>query len=310
MKTEEESGTRFDSIGFTFIIVSALCYSSLGILGKIAFSEGLPLLSLLSTRFSLATLCLWSYIALAPELRRSLRELGWRRLLGIFLWGIFGFAAQSTLFFSALQRISASLTVLLLYTCPAFMALILWVMTRRRPTPSRLLSIVLALAGTWLCTGRIGGGVDAVGVGLGVFTGFWFAAFLIGLHRLSAGVPAVISGGLIVAGAALAFDLASVISGGYVAPPTPRAWGAVLGMVGLATIIGFVLLVIGMRRIGPQSTSILSTFEPLGALLLAAVILEERLHGQQWAGAALIVAAAFALAALPGPGERLEPAEN
>jgi drug/metabolite transporter (DMT)-like permease len=82
-------------------------------------------------------------------------------------------------------------------------------------------------------------------------------------------------------------------------PPSPLAWTAVLGMVICATIIGFVLLVIGIRRVGPQITSVLSTFEPVGALLLAALFLDERLQGAQWIGAVLIIGAAFALAAPP-----------
>jgi drug/metabolite transporter (DMT)-like permease len=288
---------HFDPFGFALIIASALCYSSLGILGKIAYQEGLPLLSLLSTRFTLGALLLWAFVALAPKSRRSLRALPPRRLAGVFLWGIFGFAGQSALFFSTLRSISASLTVLLLYTCPAFLALILWRLTGRRPSTWRLVAIGLALGGTYLCAGPIDGAVHLGGVGLGIATGFWFAIFLLGLHRLTRGVPAVVSGALIAAGAAVAFDAAVLIAGDYTLPPSPRGWGAVLGMVGFATIVGFVLLVIGMRRVGPQVTSVLSTFEPLGTLLLAAMMLGERLQSVQWIGAALIIGAAFALAA-------------
>ena len=301
---------RVDGIGFTLVIASALCYSSLGILGKIAFDEGVSLLSLLSTRFTIGAALLWGFVALVPGIRRALRAMSWRRVAGIFVWGVVGFAGQSTLFFSTLQSIPAGLTVLLLYTCPAFMALIVWGLTRRRPTVPRLVAIGLALAGTCLCAGPIGGAVDLGGVGLGIATGFWFAVFLLGLHRLTGEVPAVISGALIAAGAAVAFDGAALFGGAYQWPPNLRAWGAILGMVGFATIVGFVLLVIGMRRVGPQITSILSTFEPLGALLLAAVVLGERLIGPQWIGAALIVGASFALASSPAPDEGMEPALN
>jgi drug/metabolite transporter (DMT)-like permease len=81
-------------------------------------------------------------------------------------------------------------------------------------------------------------------------------------------------------------------------------------MIVCTNIVGFVLLVIGIRRIGPQSTSILSTFEPLGTLLLAAAFLGERLDGRQWIGAALIIGAAFALAGARFRGDRMKPAAH
>jgi drug/metabolite transporter (DMT)-like permease len=68
-------------------------------------------------------------------------------------------------------------------------------------------------------------------------------------------------------------------------------------MVLLPTLGGFTLFVIGIQRTGPQIAAILSNFEPVGTLALAAVLLGERLRAGQWIGAALILAAAVILAA-------------
>jgi len=293
------SDGHFDAFGFALVITSALFYSTLGIFGKIAYREGLSVPSLLSTRFTIGAVLLGGFVALSPRMRRSIGALSRRRIAGVFFWGMFGFGGQSALYFTTLDHLSASLSVLLLYTCPAFLAIIVWIRTGRRPDVSRLLAIVLALVGTWFCAGPIDGNISVKGVGFGIATGFFFAVFLLVLHRVSAGVPAALSGALIAAGAAVAFDAWVVIRGDYMMPPSPLAWAAILGMVVCATIIGFVLLVIGIRRVGPQVTSVLSTFEPVGALLLAAVCLGERLHGAQWFGAALIIGAAFVLAAPP-----------
>ena len=296
---QHDSHRQFDPLGFTLVITSALFYSTLGIFGKFAYQEGLPVPALLSTRFTIGAVLLGAFVALSPRMRRSVRALSFRRLAGVFFWGVFAFGGQSALFFTTLSHISASLSVLLLYTCPAFLAIIVWLRTGRRPAVSHLVAIALALGGTWLCAGSIDGEVSLKGVGLGIATGFWFAVFLLGLHRVSAGVPAVLSGALIAAGAAVAFDAWVLLRGGYIVPPSPLAGTAVLGMVICATIIGFVLLVIGIRRVGPQVTSVLSTFEPLCALLLAALFLGERLQGTQWLGATLIIGAAFVLTAPP-----------
>ena len=280
------------------MIASAFCYSMLSIFGKVALGLGLPLLPLLATRFTLGAAILWAWVLLAAGSRRAAGRLPRARVVGLLAWGVIGFSGQSILFFLALERIPASLTEVLLYTCPAFLALMLWGITRRRPSGSRLLSIALALLGTWLCAGPIEGSVDAVGAILATFSGAWYAAFLIWMHRLTPGIPGAVSGAYIISGAAGAFSVASLVKGeGLLVPHGAAAWGSVLGIVLSATVFGFVLFVAGLKRVGPQAASVLSTFEPLGTLLLAAVFLGERLDRPQWAGAALIIGAAFVLAA-------------
>jgi drug/metabolite transporter (DMT)-like permease len=289
-------GRRIDLAGYAMIIVSALSYSALAILAKIAYAHGLSLPSLLSTRFTLAAACLWFWVAILPDLRGAVRTLPRRRVLRLVAWGICGFAGQSVLFFSALRFISASLTEVLLYTCPAFLALIVWGLSGRRPPLPRALAIALALLGTYLCAGPLAGAVDPLGLGLALLSGLWYATFLLGLHRITPGIPGVVSGALVISGSALAFDAFALASGSYVPPANAAAWGAVLGIVLSATLVGFVLFVAGLNRVGPQTAAILSTFEPLGTLLLAAVTLGERLTAAQWGGAALIIGAAFVLA--------------
>jgi len=288
---------RVDGLGFALLIGSALCYASLGILAKLALAEGLPLLSILSLRFTLGACLFWIAVAASPGLRRELASLPGRRVRDLVLWGVFGSAGQSLLFFSALSLISASLSAVLLYTCPAFLALILWWLSGVRPAAGRLAAIALAILGTYLCAGAIGDATDPAGVAVAILAGFWYAAFMVWMHRLTPGVSTPVSGALIVAGTAVAFDLAAALRGGFRLPATAAGWGAVLAMVLLATVVGLVLFVAGLNRVGPQVASILSTFEPLGALLLARLLLGERLAPAQWAGAALIIGAAFVLAA-------------
>jgi len=287
-----------DPVGLLFVVGSALCYSALGILAKLAYAEGLTLRSMLAIRFTLGAILLWTWVLAHPELRRAVGALPRRRLTALLSWGIFGFGTQSALFFSSLKLIPASLAQVLLYTCPAFVAIILWLTAGVRPGTKRLLAIGLALAGTVLCAGPIQGAPEARGVALAVFTGLWYAMFTLQLDRLTPGVPAVLSGACIISGGALLFVVAAIPGGGFAFPATAAGWGAVIGMVFSATVFGFVLYVSGLKRVGAQAASILSTFEPLGALLLAGLLLGERLDASQWVGAGMIIGAAFVLAGM------------
>jgi drug/metabolite transporter (DMT)-like permease len=289
-------GRRIDRAGFALVIISAFCYSTLGILGKVALGEGLGVPSLLATRFVIAAGLLWSIVLLSRELRAASAAAGSRRM-PLLLWGSFGFAGQSALFFGALRFIPASLAEVLLYTCPAFLALIVWARTRRRPRTPVLIALPPALVGTWLAASPEAAGAPRAGVLLALAAGLWYAVFLLVLDRVTPGVPSILSTAYILLGAAISFVLALPFTGGYAPPATPAAWAAVLGMVASATLCGFFLFVAGMKRTGPQVAAILSTFEPLGTLVLAVVFLGERLRPGQWIGAALILVAAVVLMA-------------
>jgi len=293
-------GGGIDLFGGLMVVLSALCYSSLGIFGKIALREGMPLTSLLATRFTLGAALLWAAVFTSPLLRAALTNCRGRRA-GLFLWGFAGFAGQSSLFFGALRFLPASLAEVLLYTCPAFLAIIVWARTGRRPAWPVVAAIALALGGTWLAAAPSGDTHQPVaGLALAVAAGLWYAGFLLALDKVTPGVPAVLSTAIVISGAAAAFTLSVPLGGGYVLPPTGAAWGAVMGLVAGPTILGFVLFVVGLRRVGPQVAAILSTFEPVGTIVLAMILLGERLSPAQWSGAGLVLGAAFVLAASQG----------
>ena len=296
-------------MGHLLVILSALAYSSLGIFGKIGLAADLPLSSFLAARFALAAAILWSLVAAAPRLRGALAAAG-RARAGLVLWGMVGLAGQSALYFAGLRILSASLMEVLLYTCPAFLALIEWGRTGVRPARRVVAALALALLGTWLAAAPAFGGGTLFGVILGLLTGLWYAAFLVPLDRLTRGVEPIVATACIVSGAAVTWIAAAALGGGFRFPASAALGWTLGGIVLFPTILGFALFVAGMRRTGPQVAAILSTFEPVGTLVLAAILLGERLLLRQWTGAGLVVAAAILLALGPDrrPADRRDPA--
>src|SRR5438552_2944419 len=59
-------GGGIDLFGGLMVVLSALCYSSLGIFGKIALREGMPLTSLLPARFTLGAAVRWAAVVTSP----------------------------------------------------------------------------------------------------------------------------------------------------------------------------------------------------------------------------------------------------
>jgi drug/metabolite transporter (DMT)-like permease len=104
-------------VGAALCLVSAAAFGAMAVFGKLAYDEGVTVLTLLAVRFALSALLLAP--AAAVRLHRSARRLPWRSVVAAVLLGAVGYALQSGLFFAALERMDASLLALVFYTYPA-----------------------------------------------------------------------------------------------------------------------------------------------------------------------------------------------
>lgn len=279
-------------VGATWIAASATGFGAMAIFVKQAYAQGVGLESLLFLRFALAGVCLSLFMAW--------RRLPWpapKLLPGLLLMGGVGYVGQAYCYFAALRHASAGLTALLLYLFPILVALFSALLGRQRLTLGRALAVGVAFSGTLL---TIGGSLTGspLGIALGLGAAFIYAIYILAGERLTAGASPLASSAVIMVGAALvygglAWGLASPL------PATPVAWGAVLGIVFLSTILGMVGFFAGMARLGAADAAALSTLEPLVTLVLASLFLGEQLELIQVLGGLLILGAVVALTRSP-----------
>jgi drug/metabolite transporter (DMT)-like permease len=72
---------------------------------------------------------------------------------------------------------------------------------------------------------------------------------------------------------------------------TAAGWGWLLCLAAVSTVTAISLFFAGLERVGPTMAAILSTVEPLVTVMLALVVLGERLGAIQLLGGALVLAA-------------------
>ena len=97
--------------GVLLCVSSAAAFGAMGIFGKLSYDEGATVGTLLATRFALAAVLFWILLACTGGIR-ALRGLT-RRDLGLALaLGAIGYGAQAGCYFSALDRLDASLLAL------------------------------------------------------------------------------------------------------------------------------------------------------------------------------------------------------
>jgi drug/metabolite transporter (DMT)-like permease len=281
--------------GTGFALLSAGSFGVMPVLTKVVYADGAATVGVLSVRFTLAA----ATLLLLARLRGERLPTG-RTLVGLLLLGGVGYVTESLAYFLALERISASLTALLLYFYPALVVLLSAVLARRAPRPVALVCVGAATAGTALTVGRIEGGQSS-GVLLGLAAALSYSVYIVVSSRVGAGTGPFATSAVVMAGAAVVYDVLAVATGARL-PHSPTAWSALVGVALVGTVVAVTAFFAALRRLGPGDTAVVSTVEPVVSVVVAALVLGERLGPLQACGAALVLAAVVVLA-------RLDPAQ-
>lgn len=274
-------------------LASAVAFGAMAVFGKHAYAEGVGVADLLLVRFALAAALLLA-VAGATGVLRALPR---RAVAAALAMGAVGYAAQSALFFSALERLDASLVALLLYTYPAFVLLGAIVLGRERASRRRVVALLVALAGTALVLGTaVTGRVDGLGVAMGAGAAVVYTGYVLVGDRVLAGVPPLALSALVCTGATGTFaGIAVARGGGDLLATTPAGWGWA-GAIALVSTAGAIVAFFGgVARVGPSAASILSMLEPVVTVALAAAAFGERIAAPQLAGGTLVLAAVVLL---------------
>lgn len=275
--------------GTLLALTSAASFGVMPVLTKVVYDDGVGVAGVLSVRFSSAALLL---LVLARVRQEPLPR--GRQLLVLFLLGGVGYVIESLCYFAALTRISAGLTALLLYLYPALVVLLTAVLTRARPTPKATACVLVATAGTALTIGPVGGG-QWPGVLLGLGAALTYCIYIVVSSRLVAGVGPFATSAVVMAGAAVVYDVGAVTTQATL-PSRADAWLALFGVALIGTVVAVSTFFAALERLGPADTAVLSTVEPVVSVVVAALVLGEALSRVQLLGGALVLAAVAVLA--------------
>ncbi|MGZ3457153.1 MAG: DMT family transporter, partial [Archangium sp.] len=225
------------------------------------------------------------------------RRVPWPRgrvLGGLVLLGALGYVGESLSYFSALKYAAAGLVALLLYLYPALVALLAVVVDGEKLTRVRALAVALALGGTAL-TIDLHGGASPLGLLFGVLSALVYAVYVFTSARV-VGPAGPLAASTVILGSAAVVYGGLMLARGPALPQTAQGWMAVVALSLLSTVVAVLLFFAGLERVGPVVASLLSTVEPLVAVLLGAFVLGERLSLLQGVGGLLILTAVVLLA--------------
>lgn len=208
--------------------------------------------------------------------------------------GTLGVAAIQGSYYYSVSVLGVGLAILLQYLAPSLV--VLWHALRgARIAPRTVLALGAAVAGTALLVG----GVDVRAMhanawqwSIGFATAFVFAFYILfskrGLRRYPPETVLFYS-----------FSVAAVFWA-VITPPWRIAMAGYSGTTWLllvsigitSVLVPFALFYAGLRRLSAPEAGIVATLEPVVAIVSSALALGEGLRAGQWAGAALVLAAA------------------
>lgn len=287
---------RSSSVGTLFCLGSGAAFGAMAIFGKLAYGEGATVGTLLAVRFLMAAALFW-VLVLAGGGVRELRTLRTRDVAAGLGLGACGYALQAGCYFAALERIDASLLSLLLYTFPAMVAVAAFALGRERLDRRRLVALAVALGGLVLVVAGAGAGaIDAVGAALGLTAAVVYTTYILVSDGVVARVSPRVLAALVCTGAALTLTAGSSLLGQFRPEAlSPAGWGWLACLAAVSTVGAISLFFAGLRRVGPTTSSILATIEPLVTVTLAFVVFGETLLAVQLVGGALVLAAVVGL---------------
>ena len=278
----------------TLLLIAALMGAN-HVAARLAFNHGVDVPTAVSFRSGATALVVGALLLLQRvPLALTARQLKALPLIGVLI------AIQSLCLYSAVARLPVALALLVFNSFPLMTALWARVLYRHRPEralltamPVILLGLVLALdvlgaasglgaAGQWR---EIGAGVAFA---LGASTTFGLALVL--TQHEAGGLDGRLRTFATMAMVALLAGAAVVWRGGLALPVAPAGWWG-LALLTLLYGTGITILFTVLPRLGVVGNSAVMNVEPVFALVLAWLILDQHIAPVQVVGALVVVGA-------------------
>jgi drug/metabolite transporter (DMT)-like permease len=224
--------------------------------------------------------------------------------------GVF-FAADLIMWHTSIEDVGAGLATVLANVQVVLVPLVAWWVLSERPGRRVLAALPLAMLGVLLISGALEHGAygRAPGQGalFGLGAGVAYVGFLLLLRRGGADLrrPAGPLFDATATGAVLCVLAGLLIGNADLAPDWPGA-GWLITLALTSQVLGWLLITISLPRLPAAMTSLLLCVQPIGSVILGAMIFGESPSGLQLSGV-VVVLAGLLIATLPEQVLRLRP---
>jgi drug/metabolite transporter (DMT)-like permease len=283
-------GNARSGVGLTLLAASG--FAAVSILTSIAMRTGLSLSTVLAWRYILSAVALVTWVGTHAQSRRM-------RPNEALLWMVFGGGGQALMVYLALSSlafVSAATLAFLFYTYPVWVTLVQAVRGAERIDARRAGALVLSFGGTALMVGSPAmAGTAWRGFALALGAAMLYGVLIPTMQWMQKDWPITVTSAYSKIGASVCFLVLSASDRTFQYSMSAPAWAAIIALTLWSTVLPSVFFMMGLMRLGPVRTAIVSTVEPFLTALLGAVVLAQPLTLRTLGGGAAIVAAVIVL---------------
>lgn len=273
-------------LGYLLLLAAACCWGMIGPVSRYAFEAGIEPLEVAFWRAFLAWFLFgfhaWVAEATAVQSRHA---------LGVALFAVLCVAVFYGAYQRAVDEGGAALASVLLYTAPAWVALLARWMLGERITRVKLAAIFVTLAGVVLVafdgqTASAPSRTSALAIGFGLLSGFTYSLyFIFGKTLLRHYATPTLFLYALPLGSALLYPLVRFNEKNLV------AWLSILFIAVVSTYLAYLAYYAGLRYLEATRAAVVVTIEPVVAALFAWLWWDERFAGFGWLGSVAILGA-------------------
>jgi drug/metabolite transporter (DMT)-like permease len=277
--------------GTLFTLLAALGFAAVSILTSLATAAGLTLATVLAWRYVLSAVLLTTWVGTHDYKRIP----PWEMLRFIVVGGG-GQALLVYLALSSLAYIPVATLAFLFYTYPAWVALVQAVRGAEALDARRVAALTLSFVGIGVMVGMPEAeSIDWRGVALALSAAMVYGGYIPVMRVLQKDHPVAPPSAYSKIGAALAFLVLSVSDQSFTWRIDGETWLVILALTVFSTVLPSVFFLMGLIRLGPVRTAIVSTVEPFLTAMLGVMVLRQQLTVPTVLGGALIVGAVVLL---------------
>ncbi len=271
--------------GVIVILLYAVCDGFSPIFGKLAYRAQVTPFTLAAARTVIAAGCLWLFYLLVW---RDLIRIGWRSFLGCIVMGATN-GIGSLLFYSGLVYIDASLAQFLFCLYPIWVFIFLSA-AGHEVSRATMIQLGLALVGIFLLT-YVGANKEPIwlGIMLAIGGGACFGWHLVLGQWTLADLDSRTVALYVLTAMAATVVIARLLVNMPLEPISRDGWIAIILLALISTALSRLLMFSGLRLLGGVQTSIVSVATLGVTLVMAFLLLGERLTLVQWVGGFLVI---------------------
>ena len=277
-------------LGFALVFLSSLGFSLAPTFSKRSYESGANTVGVLIVRFTVAALLM----LLIRQLSKGQRV--WpqpRLMLQLFLLGAFGYSGAAFFYFTAIENMSSGVSIVIWYIYPVFVVLIGWALFKTKPKRQTIFSLISAMIGVAITVGQPGNATTK-GVILILLSSLSYTFYTLSGSRAFKKTDLYTGVTFVMAGAASAFWMYWLLAPSttpVLFPQHTEGWLWIGALALFATVLSTATLFAGLKILGPNTTSVVNTVEPVLNIAAGILFLNEVFSLQQGVGAVFVVGA-------------------